>query len=83
MFLHGRTLQADGTILKVLAGGNFRVRLDDGGRVVVCRTNFTIKNNRIPLVERDRVLVELPVTTGEMNRGRIVFRYFEARADTL
>jgi translation initiation factor IF-1 len=69
-----RVLQSDGVVIARLAASNFRVELVEGA-VVLCRPNSTIARHHVSIYPGDKVLVELPIHSGEMSRGRIVFRY--------
>jgi translation initiation factor IF-1 len=71
-----RVLQSDGIVIAKLAASNFRVELVEGP-IVLCRPNWTITRHRVSIYPGDKVLVELPIHTGQMDRGRIVYCYNE------
>lgn len=67
-----RGIEVEGTVVECLRNANFRVRLDNGHRVLA-HISGKIRKNFIKIMPEDRVLVEL--SPYDLTRGRITFRY--------
>jgi translation initiation factor IF-1 len=65
-------LESEGTVLDVLAGGHFRVRLDSG-REIMAYTAGRMRKHRIRTLAGDRVTVEM--SPYDLDRGRVIFRH--------
>lgn len=65
-------IEVEGTITETLPDASFRVRLDDG-RKVLAHVAGKMRIYRIRILAGDRVKVEL--SPYDETRGRIVYRY--------
>jgi translation initiation factor IF-1 len=65
-------IQLEGTVLECLRNATFRVELQNGHKVLA-HISGKIRKNYIKILPFDRVLVE--VSTYDLSRGRILFRY--------
>jgi translation initiation factor IF-1 len=65
-------LESEGTVLDVLAGGHFRVRLDSG-REITAYTAGRMRKHRIRTLAGDRVTVEM--SPYDLDKGRVIFRH--------
>jgi len=63
----------DAVVVKVLPNQMFKVQLIENDHEVLCYASGKIKQNKIKIVEDDRVKIE--VSTHDLSRGRIVYRY--------
>jgi translation initiation factor IF-1 len=66
-----RGIEVQGTVVECLRNANFRVRLDNGHRVLA-HLSGKIRRNFIKIMPEDMVLVEL--SPYDLTRGRITFR---------
>jgi len=64
-------LEFEGNIIEVLPNQTFRVELPNGHNVT-CYTGGKMRQNRIRLVQGDRVKIEM--TPYDLSKGRITFR---------
>jgi translation initiation factor IF-1 len=64
-------LELEGLISEVLPNNMFRVTLDNG-HVVVCYTNGRLRQNKIKILQGDKVRVE--ISTYDLSKGRITYR---------
>jgi translation initiation factor IF-1 len=64
-------LEFEGSIVDVLPNQTFRVKLTNGHQII-CYTGGKMRQNRIRLVQGDRVKVEM--TLYDLTKGRIIFR---------
>jgi translation initiation factor IF-1 len=64
-------ITVQGTVKEVLAGGMYRIKLDEGPEVLAY-TSGKMKKFHIRIVAGDRVTVEL--SPYDLTRGRITFR---------
>ncbi|HEY4453167.1 MAG TPA: translation initiation factor IF-1 [Pseudonocardiaceae bacterium] len=65
-------MQVEGTVTECLRNATFRVELENGHKVLA-HISGKIRRNYIKIMPYDRVLVEL--SSYDLNRGRILFRY--------
>ena len=65
-------LVMEGTADEALKGGHFRISLDNGHQVLG-HLGGRLRRNRIRILPGDRVQVEL--STYDLKRGRITYRY--------
>ena len=61
-----------GEVVEVLPNAMFRVKLENGGRVVLAHTSGKMRMRRIKVIAGDWVGVELSVY--DLGKGRIIFR---------
>lgn len=66
-------IEFEGTVVEVLAGSWFKVKLDDGdNHVILAYLGGKIRQNRIRVILGDRVLVGL--SPYDPSKGKIIFR---------
>ncbi|MCH3966607.1 MAG: translation initiation factor IF-1 [Bacilli bacterium] len=65
-------IKMEGTVLDSLPGGLYSVQLD-GGAVIRARISGKMRMNRIRILPRDRVTVE--ISPYDVTNGCIVYRY--------
>lgn len=71
-------IQFEGLVLEILPDARFRVRLENGHEIIAY-TAGKMKKNRIKTLAGDRVTVEM--SPYDLEKGRLVFRHREVRAD--
>jgi translation initiation factor IF-1 len=71
-------LQFDGLVLEIMPDARYRVRLDNGHELIAY-TAGRMKKNRIKTLAGDRVTVE--VSPYDLEKGRLVFRHKDERAN--
>jgi translation initiation factor IF-1 len=64
-------VRMDGSILEVLPNGMFRVDID--GHQIIAYTAGSVRKNKIKIITRDRVQVEM--SAYDLSKGRITYRY--------
>lgn len=64
-------LELEGTVTEVLPNNMFRVELETGA-IVICYTNGRLRQNKIKIIQGDRVRTELSVY--DLSKGRITYR---------
>ncbi|MDO8424426.1 MAG: translation initiation factor IF-1 [bacterium] len=67
-----KNIRKTGVVVEALPSTTFRVKLDEGGREVLCHLAGRLRMYRIKILPGDRVQVEM--TPYDENRGRIVYR---------
>ncbi len=72
-------IQFEGLVLEILPDARFRIRLENGHEIVAY-TAGKMKKNRIKTLAGDRVTVEM--SPYDLEKGRLVFRHREVRADS-
>lgn len=72
-------IEVEGTVTDLLAGGQYRVQLDNG-HGALAYVSGKMKRNRIRVIVGDRVKLEM--TPYDLTRGRISFRHKDERAPT-
>ncbi len=65
-------IQTEGTIVETLPNAMFRIKLDNGHKVLA-HVSGKMRMSYIKILPGDRVLLEL--TPYDLSRGRIVWRY--------
>jgi len=65
-------IEVEGTVIEPLPNAMFRVKLENGHKVLA-HVSGKIRMNFIRILAGDRVMVEL--SPYDLNRGRIVYRY--------
>ena len=65
-------IEFDGKVTEVLAGGNFKVQLDNGHEVLG-HISGKMRRHYIRILPGDRVKIEL--SPYDLDRGRITYRY--------
>lgn len=65
-------IELKGKVTDKLAGGKFRVKLDDNDMIVLCTLSGKMMINKIMVLTGDSVTVEL--SPYDLSRGRITFR---------
>lgn len=66
-------MKLKGTIVKCLPGAKFVVKADDVEIIATCTLSGKLRQNKITLVENDKVDFEISVY--DVTTGRIVWRY--------
>ena len=66
-------MKLKGTIVKCLPGAKFMVKADDVEIIATCTLSGKLRQNKITLVENDKVDFEISVY--DVTTGRIVWRY--------
>jgi translation initiation factor IF-1 len=64
-------LKTEGIVHEVLPNGMFKV--DINGNIIIAYISGNMRKNRIKILNRDRVEVELSVY--DLTKGRITYRY--------
>jgi translation initiation factor IF-1 len=72
MTKNSELFEVEGTITEVLRNQMFKVTLDENGHIVTCYTGGKMRQNKIRLVEGDKVIVEM--TPYDLSKGRVIFR---------
>ena len=72
-------LEFEGVVIEVLPDSRFRVRLDNGHEALAYIAG-KMRKHRIRIIAGDRVMVEM--TPYDLDKGRIVFRQKDERANT-
>jgi translation initiation factor IF-1 len=67
--------QGTAIVTQVLAASNFRCCLTENGHQLLARCNSKMSSSKVMLSVGDVVLIETPAYSGELNRGRILYRY--------
>lgn len=62
----------EGEILENLPNTLFRVKLNQGDKIITCYLSGKMRKNYIKILPGDKVRIE--ITPYDVNRGRIVFR---------
>jgi translation initiation factor IF-1 len=73
-------IEFEGAVEEVLPERRFRVRLDNGHRILAY-TSGRMSKAKIRTLAGDRVTVEM--TPYDLERGRIIFRHKDERAATM
>ena len=66
-------IKLTGTVIKCLPGAKFVVKANDVDVTATCTLSGKLRQNKITLVENDRVDFEISVY--DLTTGRIVWRY--------
>ena len=65
-------LQFTGVVLELLPNANFRVKLDNGHEILA-HTSGKMRKNRIRILVKDKVTVEM--TPYDLTKGRVIHRH--------
>ena len=68
----GDKFELEGTVLDVLKGGKFRVKINETGAIVECTTSGRLKQNFIKIIKDDKVTVSM--SPYDLTKGIIVWR---------
>lgn len=66
-------LQFTGVVLELLPNANFRVKLVDNGHEILAHTSGKMRKNRIRILVKDKVTVEM--TPYDLTKGRVIHRH--------
>ena len=64
--------ETEGTVVDVIRGGKFMVKLDQNDAIIECTTSGKLKQNYIKILRGDRVTVD--ISPYDITKGRIVWR---------
>ena len=64
-------IEAEGKVLEVLPGWDFKVKIENG-HIVEARVSGKMRLNLIRIFPGDTVLLEIPIC--DLTRGRIIYR---------
>lgn len=67
------TIKFEGTVTMVLPNNMFRVKINSNGVEVIAYLNGKMRQNKIRVIEGDKVDLEL--TPYDLTKGRITFRH--------
>ena len=67
------TIELKGTVIEVLPGAKFKVKLDQNDLVVTCALSGKMRMNKIRILMNDKVDVEL--SPYDLTQGRICWRH--------
>jgi translation initiation factor IF-1 len=62
----------EGEVVENLPNTLFRVKLNDGDKIILCYLSGKMRKNYIKILPGDKVKIEL--TPYDLNRGRIIYR---------
>lgn len=62
----------EGEVVENLPNTLFKVKLEEGEKIILCYLSGKMRKNYIKILPGDRVRIEL--TPYDLNRGRIVYR---------
>lgn len=65
--------EMDGTVIEVLRGTKFRVRLENGHECI-CTLSGKLRQNYIKIITGDSVTIDLSVSDPKLEHGRIIYR---------
>jgi translation initiation factor IF-1 len=65
------TIEVEGTVINILPGTTFKVKLENGS-VILGHLSGKMRKNFIKIIEGDRVKVE--ISKYDLTKGRITFR---------
>ena len=65
-------IELTGVVDEVLPGSMFRVKIDNMPNLLTCYTGGKLKQNKIKIIQGDRVKVE--VSPYDLTKGRVVYR---------
>ena len=66
-------IEVEGKVVEKLPNAMFRVKLENGGHIVLATISGKMRMNFIRILPGDRVTMEL--TPYDLNRGRITYRF--------
>ena len=70
-------IEVEGKVVEKLPNAMFRVKLENGGHIVLATISGKMRMNFIRILPGDKVTVEL--TPYDLEHGRITYRYKKAR----
>ena len=65
------TIEVEGTVINILPGTTFKVKLENGS-VILGHLSGKMRKNFIKIIEGDKVKVE--ISKYDLTKGRIIFR---------
>jgi translation initiation factor IF-1 len=65
-------IELTGTVIEVLPGSMYRIKLDDNDSVLTCYTGGKLKQHKIKIILGDRVKIE--VSMYDLTKGRVTYR---------
>jgi len=68
----GDKFEVEGTVLDVLKGGKFRVKIKDSDAIIECTTSGRLKQNFIRIIKDDSVTVSM--SPYDLSKGIITWR---------
>ena len=66
-------IEVEGKVVEKLPNAMFRVKLENGGHIVLATISGKMRKNYIRILPQDRVVLEM--RPYDLNRGRITYRY--------
>lgn len=66
-------LEMEGTVVKVLKGTKFEVKLDENDMIVNCTMSGKLRINKIKILQQDKVTVT--ISPYDLTRGIITWRH--------
>ena len=66
-------IEVEGKVVEKLPNAMFRVKLENGGHIVLATTSGKMRMNFIRILPGDKVTIEL--TPYDLEHGRITYRY--------
>ena len=66
-------IEVEGKVVEKLPNAMFRVKLENGGHIVLATISGKMRKNYIRILPQDRVVLEM--SPSDLNRGRITYRY--------
>ena len=66
-------IEVEGKVVEKLPNAMFRVKLENGGHIVLATISGKMRKNYIRILPQDRVVLEM--SPYDLNRGRITYRY--------
>ena len=66
-------IEVEGKVIEKLPNAMFRVKLENGGHIVLATISGKMRKNYIRILPQDRVVLEM--SPYDLNRGRITYRY--------
>ena len=66
-------IEVEGKVVEKLPNAMFRVKLENGGHIVLATISGKMRKNYIRILPQDRVVLEM--SPYDLNGGRITYRY--------
>ena len=66
-------IEVEGKVVEKLPNAMFRVKLENGGHIVLATISGKMRKNYIRILPQDRVVLEM--SPYDLDRGRITYRY--------
>lgn len=67
------SIELTGTVVEVLPGAKFKVKIDENNLIVTCTLNGKLRMNHITVILDDRVDIE--ISPYDLTKGRICWRH--------